>query len=121
LMHKGSLLRLLDLKPEKELQFSYHRHIKLFAHVLCKPRNQRVRRAVKDNIIHVWIIRKSSPCLRWKRVLSTLPISNPLLNKNPLNLPYDTLGACFSPYNVFLSLYTRWGNSTLLNPGGYLT
>jgi hypothetical protein len=52
LMHKHSLLRLLDLKPEKELQFSHHRHLKFFAHILCKSRNQRVRRAAKDNIIH---------------------------------------------------------------------
>jgi hypothetical protein len=43
--------------------------------------------------------------------LSTLHISNSLLNKNPLNLPYHALGACFSPYKAFLSLYTRWGNS----------
>jgi hypothetical protein len=44
-----------------------------------------------------------------------------LLNKNPLNPPYHALGACFSPNKAFLSLYTRWGNSTLSNPGGYLT
>jgi hypothetical protein len=42
-MHKGSLVRLLDLKLEKELQFSHHRHLEFFAHVLCKRRNQRVR------------------------------------------------------------------------------
>jgi hypothetical protein len=51
-MHNSSLLCLLDLKPEKELQFSHHRHLEFFAHVLCKPHNQRVRRAAKDNIIH---------------------------------------------------------------------
>jgi hypothetical protein len=35
LMHKVSLLRLLDLKLEKELQLSHHRHLKFFAHILC--------------------------------------------------------------------------------------
>jgi hypothetical protein len=34
LMHKGSLLCLLDLKPEKELQLSQHIHLELFAHIL---------------------------------------------------------------------------------------
>jgi hypothetical protein len=53
LKHKGSLLRLLDLKLEKELQLSDHGHFEFFAHILCKPRNQRVRRASKDNIIHI--------------------------------------------------------------------
>jgi hypothetical protein len=55
LMYKGSLLRLLDLKPEKELQFSHHRHLEFFAHILCKPCNRRVRRATRDNIIHVYL------------------------------------------------------------------
>jgi hypothetical protein len=55
LVYKGSFLRLLDLKPEKELQFSHHRHLEFFAHILCKPCNQRVRRAAKDNIIHVYL------------------------------------------------------------------
>jgi hypothetical protein len=55
LMYEGSLLRLLNLKPEKELQFSHHRHLKFFAHILYKPCNQRVRRAAKDNIIHVYL------------------------------------------------------------------
>jgi uncharacterized protein involved in tolerance to divalent cations len=50
-----------------------------------------------------------------------LPISNPLLNKNPLNLLYHALGACFSPYKAFLSLYAQWGNSILSNPVGCLT
>jgi hypothetical protein len=55
LMYKGSLLRLLDLKPEKELLFSHHRRLEFFTHILCKPRNQRVRRATKDNIIHIYL------------------------------------------------------------------
>jgi hypothetical protein len=55
LMYKVSLLRLLDLKTEKELQFSHHRHLEFFAHILCKPRNQRVRWAANDNIIHVYL------------------------------------------------------------------
>jgi hypothetical protein len=38
------------LKPEKELQLSHHGHFKFFAHILYKPRNQRVRQAAKDNI-----------------------------------------------------------------------
>jgi hypothetical protein len=54
--------------------------------------------------------------MRRKRVLSTLPISNPLLNKNPLKQPYQAQGGCFSPYNAFLSLYTLWGNSVLSKP-----
>jgi hypothetical protein len=41
--------------PRKELQFSHHRHLEFFAHILCKPRNQRVWRATKDNIIHVYL------------------------------------------------------------------
>jgi hypothetical protein len=49
-MYKGSLLSLLDLKLEKILQFSHHRHLELCTHVLCKPCNQRVRRAAKDNM-----------------------------------------------------------------------
>jgi hypothetical protein len=52
LMHKGSLLRLLDLKPRKNCN-SPIMDISFFAHILCKPRNQRVRRAAKDNIIHI--------------------------------------------------------------------
>jgi hypothetical protein len=79
-----------------------------------------VRRAAKDNIIHVHLktIRISSPCQRRKRVISTLPISKPLLNKNPHKQPYQAWGACFSPYNAFLSLYTLWENSALSKPGG---
>jgi hypothetical protein len=55
LMYKNSLLHLLDLKPEKELQLSYHRHLQFFAHILCKPRNQRVRRVAKNNTIHIYL------------------------------------------------------------------
>jgi hypothetical protein len=53
LMHKGSLIHLLVLKPKNEVQFSHHRHLEFFAHVLCKPQNQRVRGAAKDNIIYI--------------------------------------------------------------------
>jgi hypothetical protein len=48
-------------------------------------------------------------------------LENPLSNRNPLNLPYQALGACFNPYNTFLNLYTRWGYFSLSNPGGCLT
>jgi hypothetical protein len=50
-----------------------------------------------------------------------LAISNPLLNKNPVNQPYQAQGACFSPYNAFLNLYTLWENSTLSKLGGCFT
>jgi hypothetical protein len=66
-------------------------------------------------------IRISLPCLRRNKVRSTLPISNPLSNRNPLNHLYQALGACFNPYNAFLNLYTWWGYFSFLNPGGYLT
>jgi hypothetical protein len=46
-MHKGCLLRLLHLKPEKELQSSHHRQLEFFAHVLYNPHSQKVRRAAK--------------------------------------------------------------------------
>jgi hypothetical protein len=38
LVHKSSLLCLLDLKLEKDLQLSHHRHLEFFAHVLLKDR-----------------------------------------------------------------------------------
>jgi hypothetical protein len=57
---------------------------------------------------YTWTIRISSPCLKRKKILSTLPISNSLLNKNPLKRPYQARGACLRPYNAFLSLYTMW-------------
>jgi hypothetical protein len=63
----------------------------------------------------------SMPCLSKNKVRSTFPISKPLLNKNPLNLPYQALGAYFNPYSAFLNLYTRWGYFSLSNPGGCLT
>jgi hypothetical protein len=121
LMHKCSLLNLLDLKLEIELQFSHHRHLRFFAHVLCKPCNQRVRQLPKTiSSMYTWIIRISSLCLRRNKVLSTLPISNPLLNRNPFNLPHHARGGCFGPCKVFLTVYTQCGNSTLSKPGGCL-
>jgi hypothetical protein len=52
-----------------------------------------------------------------KQGLIDLP-PKPLSNRNPLNLPYQALGACFNPYNAFLNLYTQWGQFSLSNPDG---
>jgi hypothetical protein len=53
LVHKCSLPQLFDLEVQEELQLTHHADLEFPAHVLCKPCNQRVRQATKDNIIHV--------------------------------------------------------------------
>jgi hypothetical protein len=68
--------------------------------------------------MYIYIIRIPWPYLRINMVCSTFPISKPLSNRNPLNLTYHALGACFNPYNTFLNLYTQWGYFSLSNPGG---
>jgi hypothetical protein len=74
---------LLDLEPEEELQLTHHAHLKFPAVVLCKPRTKRVRRATKDDIIHIYMHNKDIPYLRRNKVSSTFPISKPLSNRNP--------------------------------------
>jgi hypothetical protein len=95
-MYKGPLLRLLDLKPEKELQFSHHRHLKLFAHILCKPRNQRVRRAAKDNIIHVYLNNYDIITLpEEKRSLINLAHLKPFAKQEPPQTAIPRTGSLF--------------------------
>jgi hypothetical protein len=65
-----------------------------------------MRRATKNDIIYVNLNKKSLPCLRVKRVLSTLPIIYPCSNKKVLSLAYHARGASLSPYKAFKSLYT---------------
>ena len=59
LMDERALVSLLDLQPEEELQLTHHAHLELPRHLLRKiPRQEReksVRRATKDNIIHVYL------------------------------------------------------------------
>jgi hypothetical protein len=70
-------------------------------------------------------IRISMPYLRRNKVRSTFPVSKPRSNRNPLNLPYQSLGACLNPYNAltytpdvgtFHSQTPLVGSHTLLPP-----
>src|SRR6185369_8099128 len=52
-MDERALRKLLDLQPEEELQLTHHAHLELHGHLLRKLGNKSVRRATKDDIIHV--------------------------------------------------------------------
>jgi hypothetical protein len=96
LRHKGSLLRLLDLKPEKELQFSHHRHLKFFAHILYKARNQRVRLATKDNITHGHLNNEDIITLpEEKKSLINLAHNKPLAEQEPPQTATSSTGILF--------------------------
>jgi hypothetical protein len=91
-MHKCSLFSLLDLKLEGKLQFSHHTHL------LCKPCNQRVRRATKYNITHIHLNNQDVIALpEEKECLVYLNHLDPFAETNPLNKPYQALGAWFRP------------------------
>jgi hypothetical protein len=93
---------LLDLEPKEELQLTHHAHLKFPTHVFCKPCNKRDRRATKDNIIHVYLHNQDIFALpEEKQSLINLPHLKTSLKQEPLNLPYQALGACFNPYNAF--------------------
>ena len=55
LMDKSALRSLLDLQPEEELQLTHHTHLEFPGHLLRKLGDKSVRRATKDNIIHVYL------------------------------------------------------------------
>jgi hypothetical protein len=40
LVHKSSVLHLLDLQPENVLQLAHHAHLELPAHLICKLGNK---------------------------------------------------------------------------------
>ena len=54
-MDKSALRSLLDLQPEEELQLTHHAHLELPGHLIRKLGDKSVRRATKDNIIHVYM------------------------------------------------------------------
>ena len=54
-MDISALRSLLDLQPEEELQLTHHAHLELPGHLLRKFGDKSVRRATKDNIIHVYL------------------------------------------------------------------
>ena len=54
-MDERTLRSLLDLQPEDELQLTHHTHLELTGHLLRKLGDKSVRRATKDNIIHVYL------------------------------------------------------------------
>ena len=54
LMDERALGSLLDLQPEEELQLTHHAHLELPGHLIRKLGDKSVRRATKDNIIHVY-------------------------------------------------------------------
>ena len=58
LMDESALRSLLDLQPEEELQLAHHAHLELTGHLLRKLVDKSVRRATKDNIIHVYLNQK---------------------------------------------------------------
>ena len=53
LVDEGALLALLDLKSMKEVELTYHQYLKLSAHSFCKRDHKCMRRATKNDIIHV--------------------------------------------------------------------
>ena len=52
-MDERAMGSLLDLQPEEELQLPRHAHLELPGHLFRKLGNKSVRRATKDDIIHV--------------------------------------------------------------------
>src|SRR6185503_16106728 len=58
LMDKSAPRSLLDLQPEEELQLTHHAHLELPRHLLRKLGHKSVKRATKDNIIHVYLNQK---------------------------------------------------------------
>src|SRR3954468_19787148 len=55
---------------------------------------------------YIWQIKISFLKVLQKKVVSTFPLVKPLSRRKELNLSYQALGACFKPYNDFLSLKT---------------
>ena len=55
LMDERALRSLLDLQPEEELQLTHHTYVELPRHLLRKLGHKSVRRATKDDIIHVYL------------------------------------------------------------------
>src|SRR3954470_4697462 len=53
-----------------------------------------------------------------KRVVSTCPLVKPLSRRKELNLSYQALGACFSPYNDFFNMKTCFGDLESSKPRG---
>jgi hypothetical protein len=81
-----------------------------------------MRRATKDNIIHAHLNNKDIITLpEEKKSLINLAHLKPLVEQEPPQVAIPNTGACSSPYNAFLSLYTLWGNSALSKPGGCFT
>ena len=56
-----------------------------------------------------------------KRAMSTFPLEKPFSKRKLLNLSYQALRACFTPYKAFESLKTWFGKSKLSKPGDYST
>ena len=54
-MNERALRSLLDLQPEEELQLTHHAHLELPGHLLRKLGDKSMRRAIKDNIIHLYL------------------------------------------------------------------
>jgi hypothetical protein len=62
-VHKRPFLGLLDLQLEEESQFSHHAHLKFPAHSIYKLGNKCMRRATKNDIIHVYLNQESVSAL----------------------------------------------------------
>src|SRR4029078_8941784 len=58
MMDERALRSLLDLQPKEELQLTHHTHLELPGYLLRKLGDKSVRRATKDNIIHVYLNQK---------------------------------------------------------------
>src|SRR3954464_13210444 len=70
---------------------------------------------------YIWQIKISFLKVLQKRFVSTCPLVKPLSRKKELNLSYQALGACFNPYNDFLSLKICSGDLVSSKQGGWWT
>ena len=95
-LHKSSILHLLDLKFEEELQLTHHGHLKSLCHDPTKFLTKSMISTTKYYVIDIYLSHKDT-FTNFVRVGSALPISKPCLSKNSLRHSYHALGACLSP------------------------
>src|ERR1041385_8754967 len=117
------ILLLTDLKPEKELQFTLHRHFIFLRHHTSKFVAKIRVSTAKNNIIDINLkhTKRSFLYARVKRVGSVVPGLKPFFRRKSFRVSYQARGACFNPYRAVCNLYTLSAFFRYSKPGGCIT
>src|ERR1041385_6874816 len=122
LRDESPILLLTDLKPEKELQFTHHRHFIFLRHHTSKFFADIRVSTAKNNIIDINLTHKKIILYaRVKRVGSVVPGLKPFFRRKSFSFSYQARGACFNPYRALCNLYTLSGFFGSSKPGGCIT